>query len=376
MAADPGRAVAGIRMGGEAVPDNTIKRVLIYRIGSLGDTVITLPCLHLVARAFPRAKRVMVTNRPRVSRSAASVAVLEGSGLIDKFWLIQIGVKTWMDKLTLLLKIRLYRPQVLVYLSEAGRVKYLHRDRTFFRLAGIKRIYGMGDGGSLEHHVDARSYEWEPEASRLARSLRNLGDAAIERPENWDLHLTPAERRVASEKLAPLHGMRFFACAPGSNRQTTDWGREQWRALSEELSQAYPEMGMVLLGSAADNAMADQIGAGWKGPKLNLCGQLAPRETAAVLERAALYMGPDSGPMHLAAAVGTKCVAPFSARVMPKVWFPFGTGHKVILHKTDCAGCWLDTCVAEKHRCMTSITVDEMAQAVAASVNDSVVARP
>lgn len=354
------------------MPDNTIKRVLIYRIGSLGDTVITLPCLHLVARTFPQAKRVMVTNRPRVSRSAASVSILEGSGLIDKFWLIQIGVNTWLDKLALLLKIRLYRPQVLIYLSEFGRVKYMHRDQAFFRLAGIKRIYGMGDGGPLEHHVDAQSHEWEPEASRLARSLSKLGDAAIERPENWDLHLTPSERWVASEKLAPMRGMRFFACAPGSNRQTTDWGRERWRALCEALSQAYPEMGMVFLGSAADTGMAEQIAAGWQGAKLNLCGQLAPRETAAVLERATLYMGPDSGPMHLAAAVGTKCVAPFSARVMSKVWFPFGTGHKVIFHKTECAGCWLHTCEAEKHRCMTSITVDEMAQAVAASVNERV----
>jgi ADP-heptose:LPS heptosyltransferase len=64
--------------------------------------------------------------------------------------------------------------------------------------------------------------------------------------------------------------------------------------------------------------------------------------------------------MHLASAVGTPCVAIFSARNLPGQWFPARRGHRVIYHKTDCFGCMLETCVAERKRCILSITVDEV----------------
>ena len=51
-----------------------------------------------------------------------------------------------------------------------------------------------------------------------------------------------------------------------------------------------------------------------RGAKVNLCGRLTPRETAAVLEHAEVFLGPDSGPMHLAASVGVPCVIAFSAQ--------------------------------------------------------------
>jgi ADP-heptose:LPS heptosyltransferase len=68
--------------------------------------------------------------------------------------------------------------------------------------------------------------------------------------------------------------------------------------------------------------------------------------------------------MHLAAAVGTPCVAIFSARNFPRQWFPRGNFNKIIYHGTDCAGCLLELCIEEKKKCILSITVDEVQSAV------------
>ena len=67
------------------------------------------------------------------------------------------------------------------------------------------------------------------------------------------------------------------------------------------------------------------------------------------MAKAELFLGHDSGPMHLAANVGTPCVAVFSARCHPGVWFPRGTGHQVIYHETECAGCMLFTCTTQQY---------------------------
>jgi ADP-heptose:LPS heptosyltransferase len=67
--------------------------------------------------------------------------------------------------------------------------------------------------------------------------------------------------------------------------------------------------------------------------------------------------------MHLAASVGVPCVIVFSAAGLPGVWYPAGKQHQIVYHQTSCHGCKLETCVVEARRCLTSITVEEMAAA-------------
>jgi ADP-heptose:LPS heptosyltransferase len=75
--------------------------------------------------------------------------------------------------------------------------------------------------------------------------------------------------------------------------------------------------------------------------------------------------------MHLAATVGTPCVAIFAARNIPRVWFPYGSGHRVVYHEVDCMGCKLETCIVEKKKCLTSITVAEVAMEVETALGGS-----
>ena len=73
--------------------------------------------------------------------------------------------------------------------------------------------------------------------------------------------------------------------------------------------------------------------------------------------------------MHLAAAVGTRCVAVFSARAKPGVWFPHGGQHRVFYHKTDCFDCGLETCTKRGKACIMAISPAAVAGAVLAALD-------
>ncbi|MGA2046628.1 MAG: glycosyltransferase family 9 protein, partial [Terracidiphilus sp.] len=97
-------------------PDPSIRRVLIHRLGSLGDTVVALPCLHLIARVFPNAERRLLTNFPVHAKAPASAAVLEGSGLVHGYMRYTAGTRNPAELLRLAGEIRRFRPDVVVYL--------------------------------------------------------------------------------------------------------------------------------------------------------------------------------------------------------------------------------------------------------------------
>jgi len=345
-------------------PDSSVERVLIYRLGSLGDTVVALPCFHLIARAFPQAKRVLLTNFPVHAKAPASAAVLGDSGLVDSYMRYTVGTRNIGELFALAREIRRFRSQVLVYLMPVRPLKNVHRDRLFFRLAGVHRIVGLPNEDRTKPHLDTATGLYEPEAARLARQLRELGDARVNDLESWNLRLTAAEHQTAATALGELANKPLIVCGPGTKMQAKDWGAENWRAMLARLHSEYPRHGLALVGAREDTEVAEAAASQWSGPKVNLCGRLAPRETAALIAAAQVFLGPDSGPMHLAASVGVPCVIAFSARGLPGHWFPVGQ-HEIVYHQVSCFGCGLETCNTEARRCLTAISVDEMAAAVA-----------
>src|SRR6185312_10619730 len=119
------------------------KRVLIYRLGSLGDTIVALPALHLVARAFPEAERRMLTNFPVNAKAPPAAAILENTGLVHGYFRYAVGTRNPLALLSLWWKLIRWRPQVLVYLGAQRGIESAHRDAVFFRLCGIRRLIGV-----------------------------------------------------------------------------------------------------------------------------------------------------------------------------------------------------------------------------------------
>jgi heptosyltransferase III len=94
-----------------------VRRVLVYRLGSLGDTLIALPAFHLIARAFPQAERRLLTNLPIAAKAPPAAAVLDNTGLIHGYMRYTTGTRSIRELLRLALEIRRFRPDVFVYLT-------------------------------------------------------------------------------------------------------------------------------------------------------------------------------------------------------------------------------------------------------------------
>jgi heptosyltransferase III len=346
-------------------PDPSVRKVLIYRLGSLGDTVVALPCFHLIERVYPNSERVLLTNFPIHAKAPASAAVLGDSGLVHGYMRYTMGTRSPLELMRIAGEVRRFKPDVLVYLMPVRPLPAVMRDERFFRMAGgVKQIVGLPGPAEAENRFDPALGLYESEESRLARMIAGLGDAEPRKMANWDLRLNAAEKQAAESALSPVVGRRLIVCSPGCKMQANDWEQDNWRALLSRLYAKYPDYGLVLTGAKEDGEACEYASRDWGGAKVSLAGRLSPRESAAVFRYAEIFLGPDSGPKHLAASVGTRCVCVFSARGLAGKWFPPGPGNFVIYHEPPCHGCGLETCIEMQKICIRSVTVDEVERAV------------
>jgi lipopolysaccharide heptosyltransferase III len=305
--------------------------VLIFRIGSIGDTVVALPCFHAIDRAFPRHRKILLTNAVASARESSVESVLKGSGLIDETVYFPVGSGQLTQSLGVWREVRRVNPDVLVYLAPRPDMVSVYRDLAWFLAAGIRRIIGAPlTLRTRDCLIDPLTGEFEYEAERLARSLGPAMAVDLS-AANWDLHLSAAEQAVAERHLAPVAGRRpLCALAPAAKIPEKDWGEEHWAQLIKVLQARIGPLTSVFIGAPEERAQTERLASLWGGPKVNLCGLLTPRESAAVLGRCDLLVCHDSGPMHLAASQGTQCVALFGTYNKPHRWFPFGNAHRVI----------------------------------------------
>lgn len=341
------------------------RRILIYRLGSLGDTVVALPALKLIARAYPDAERWMLTNITVSSSAASMESVLDGTGLVHRFLEYPVGLRNVRALLELRNQIRKLRPEVLVYLTEPRHKLSIFRDWLFFYLCGITAQVGVPSSLALRKSVEVSDGLYEYEGLRLVRCLRSLGNIDLSDANAFDLDLSDEDDVRADSALSGLaEASRVLAVGVGTKVDVNDWGEENWLELIGRLSEKMRDWSLVLLGANGDKERSEALLAQWSGAGVNLCGEVNVRTAAAILSRAKLYVGHDSGPMHLAAAVGTQCVAIFSSRNLPGIWFPYGSQHRVLYHRIPCQGCQLEICSAYAKACIKSITVEEVERAV------------
>src|SRR5262249_40932279 len=125
-------------------------------------------------------------------------------------------------------------------------------------------------------------------------------------------------------------GSQFLSINLGGKVASKDWGDSNWSHLFRLLAIKYAHLGAVFIGSTDEFDRSDKLAANWVGPSVNLCGRVSPRESAAAMRKSVVFVGHDSGPMHLAAAVGVPCICVFGGFNRPRTWHPMGEGHRII----------------------------------------------
>ena len=352
------------------------QQILLYRLGSLGDTCVALPALRVVRRHFPQARLTLLTNLPVSVKAAPAPALLEGLGLVDDYLAYPVGTRNPLTLARLALTLRRRRFAGAVNLAAWRGERALRRDARFFRACGIRRLWGF-DPAAPHALRCTEAGGVEPEAERLLRRVAALGRADLHDRRWFDLELGLEERQRARQLLdtGGVSGT-YLAFSVGTKFPANDWGQDNWRAVIRAVGEANSGLGAVAVGSADESPRADECLREWPGARLNLCGRTSPRASAAVLCGARVFLGHDSGPMHLAAAVATPCVAIFSARNPPGQWFPLGAGHEVLYRRVPCHGCGLEDCVVERKRCLREISVDDVVSAVSRQLERTMPRRP
>jgi heptosyltransferase-3 len=329
------------------------KPVVIYRLGSLGDTIVALPCFHAIARAESHAQRIVLTNIPVSSKAAPLEGILGGSGLIHGTMAYPVGTRSLKALWQLRGQLKALGADTLYYLTPARGLKAVWRDVLYFKLCGFERIIGAPINAALQANLpQGPERHLEQEASRMARCLADLGPLNLQDRALWDLCLTPAEQARGQAITAAFAGQPFMAINMGGKVAKNDWGQANWQALLGRLSADHPTLGLMVVGAQEDSARAQAMAPHWRGTVVDACGQLSPRESAAAMQHACLFAGHDSGPLHLAAAMNVPCVGLFGDNNPPAKWHPFGPNHRVI-HRM--AG-------------VSTITVDEVFSQVGAAL--------
>ena len=210
---------------------------------------------------------------------------------------------------------------------------------------------------------DSRRHESERVMDLLRLAGFGTGGAELYYP------LSAAARQGASGLLreAGIGEDRPFAVlCPGAGWPGKQWPPDRFAELGGRL-QRERGLAVVLLGSAGEQALCAEVAGRMQPPGISLAGRTTLDQLAAVISRATLFVGNDSGPMHLAACFETPAVVFFGPTVASK-WAPRYPASRCIQHE-DCQGCisWhLRAACLHGNRCMKAISAEEAWQAVLA----------
>jgi ADP-heptose:LPS heptosyltransferase len=350
-----------------------VKTILVFRIGQLGDTLESVPAVRAIRAAHPEDALVLLTDRHAASGAVTAWDVLGATGLFAGVRYLPIPA-TPLDYLALAKQIRRLAPHRLYYLPPMPRTRWqVERDRFFFRyICGISDIVGLRATGTYPvRDREGKLVRLEKESARLLAWI--AADLPRVPTDLIDAGLQPDDKeRLRAKSIvegAGFSGCRLIAFGPGSKMQAKTWPEDRYETVGRELLREDPNVRLVVLGAALERPIGDRLCSEWGPRSLNVAGQLTIGESAALLERCCVYVGNDTGTMHLAASVGTTCVAIFSARDNPGKWEPRGARHAVLRHDVPCAGCMLETCIERGRACLVAIEPPEVLAAARSVIN-------
>ncbi|HUF05031.1 MAG TPA: glycosyltransferase family 9 protein [Aridibacter sp.] len=347
-------------------------RILVFRIGHLGDTIAALPAFRLIRESFPDSHIAFLCNASEgEERKVPATSVLPEKGLFDEY----IGYRTpsgpgmLPGAFRLIRRLRKSRFDTVFYLMTRNRTPArIARDRRFFSLCGIGRIAcdGFLSRNLLELPSDAPLRSVEYEGDFLLRCLRDE-DPLVDVPRSAvpSLELTEAERNAAARWLETASGHEIglrtlVGVGPGSKWDSKIWHEDRFQNVVEGLVRK-KEVFPLVFGGPEDREKGERLVRAW-GIGAVAAGSLNVREAGAALSFCKLYLGNDTGTMHLAAAAGVTCVAVFAAIDYPGRWEPPGADHRFFRTQVPCEGCHTPDCFND-HQCLTSVGAEEVLEA-------------
>ncbi|MBU4463325.1 MAG: glycosyltransferase family 9 protein, partial [Proteobacteria bacterium] len=206
------------------------------------------------------------------------------------------------------------------------------------------------------------------EVHALTRGMMLLESIGIHSREAvFNVPVSDQDRDVADDLLMK-HGIKtlkpLVAINPMAKWETKLWDNLKFSNLADRLIEQ-TNADVIFTGSQEDSEAIEHIISNMKTRAANLAGRTDLKTLAALYEKASIVVSTDTGPMHLAAAIGTPVVALFGPTA-PWRTGPFGPGHKIIRADLECSPCFKRQCKTIK--CMKQISLDQVFDAAMSAI--------
>lgn len=340
-------------------------RILIVKMSALGDIIHALPVLDYLRQAVPGVAIDWVVEEQNKT-------ILEGHPLIRN--VISINTRTWRKTPFSANTIREINAIVTQLRSESydavfdlqGNIK----SGIITRLAGVPERYGFDRNGVREslnliftnHHIPLG-----PEDHQISnRSLKIVSSAFGEDYTSFDIgnyiHTGPEDDQAAEELLHTISGKTYILFHTGTTWETKKWHQKGWLELGQLVLDRFPTASILFSwGNEQERDEAQKL-ADELGSRAVLLPRLQLKSFCALLKKVDLVVGGDTGPVHIAAAVGTPTLS-FYRSTDAKRNAPQGPTHIALQSSMHCTRCLKRSCPIDKE-CRLSIQATELLEAI------------
>lgn len=364
----PGRPRVAAPAG--AVDLASVRDVLVLRLDRIGDVLMTLPALADLRRALPQARIRLAVGR--WSEEVARMAPVDDVILWSAAWAGRAGEGA-VGRLALAGMARALAaqpPDVAMDLQGDVRAAFLMR----LTAARARVGYANTGGGSWLTHVVPldETVSWVEQNRRAVEVVAGprrapATPAHVAADPDWATALLDRLGLGGSRPLVAIH--------PSGGRMIKQWPVERWREVARRLQESLGAT-IAVTGGASDVGLARALGEGLPRPVIDLAGRLSVAETMAVIGALDLFLSPDTGPMHMACAMGTPSVAVFGPSAADRYFSaelsPHPERQVVVRRELWCAPCNLirrppEECVTDvTPECLRIVTVDDVYAAATA----------
>lgn len=332
--------------------------ILIIKLSAIGDVVHSLPLLEVLRDRFPDARIDWVIEE-------AASNIVEGHPDLDE--LIVFPRKSWLDRcikkreyinlgkelITFLKKLRGREYDVVIDLQGLLKSGVL----TFFARGSRKiGLNGAREGSSF--FVKERVSFSGPDIHAIDRYLcvaKYLG--VVDPLWNGKIPIYDTDKRYVDDLLVGLEAnCALVAINPMAKWESKLWDLERFACLADVIN---TNLGVttILTGSESDKIAIEKIVGGMKTKALNLAGKTNLKQLAYLYGKCKVVVSTDSGPMHMAAAMGSSVVGIFGP-TSPLRTGPYGRKHRVVRVGLPCSPCFKKSC--DHMSCMKGITVEQV----------------
>lgn len=306
------------------------ENIFVFRIPSqIGDTIVSIPAFKLIKKKHPNAKIILLTNYSQNNPFKPS-ALLNQIEVFDEFLVYK---NNFISLLKTLIKIRIINPYKMYYLGYAFSYKKLLRDAFFFAtLGGIRLIQGLkinSDNLKIKFDDKGKPINMQKESKRLSEIIEKNFDALDSRPY---IKVSDFLLNKTRTFINEIKNYKFIiAIGHESKLKEKNWPVEKFSNLINEILKYDNETAFIILGSNQNKITGDYIRNTTNQKRvINLAGKTSILESASILSLCKLFIGVDSGSMHLASAMNVRCIALFSTMSNPGLWEPFGNDNIII----------------------------------------------